>query len=120
VRDFLETWIFTDRFDAFLDDLALARLQNELAVNPQRGPVIPACGGLRKVRAADRHRGKGKRGGARVIYLDIPEAGCIALVAIYGKDEKEDLTGDDRKSFTGLAGLIRAEALASVRRGRRR
>jgi hypothetical protein len=37
-------------------------------LNPEAGDVIPGTGGLRKLRFADERRGKGKRGGLRVIY----------------------------------------------------
>jgi hypothetical protein len=37
-------------------------------LNPDTGDVIPGTGGLRKLRFADERRGKGKRGGLRVIY----------------------------------------------------
>jgi mRNA-degrading endonuclease RelE of RelBE toxin-antitoxin system len=37
-------------------------------LNPEAGDTIPGTGGLRKVRFADERRGKGKRGGLRVIY----------------------------------------------------
>ena len=64
-------------------------------------------------------RGKGKRGGARVIYLDIPEADRIDLVAIYGKNEKDDLTGRQKKVLAALARQAKAEAVAAARRARR-
>jgi hypothetical protein len=43
-------------------------LQQELMRNPEAGEIIQETGGLRKMRFADRRRGKGKRGGLRVIY----------------------------------------------------
>ena len=36
--------------------------------NPEAGDVIEGTGGLRKIRYTDEKRGKGKRGGLRVIY----------------------------------------------------
>lgn len=57
------------RFRAdYLDDEGLRSLQNALLANPDGGDVIEGTGGLRKLRHADRRRGKGKRGGLRVIY----------------------------------------------------
>ena len=82
---------------------------------------MPGCGGLRKVRVEDQSRGKGKRGGARVVYLDIPQAERIDLVTIYGKDEQDDLTPRQKKQFANLARQARTEALAAFRtRVRRR
>jgi len=52
----------------YLDDEAFAELQQALMKNPEAGKVIKGTGGLRKMRFADARRGKGKRGGLRVIY----------------------------------------------------
>ena len=68
----------------------------------------------------DESRGKSKRGGARVIYLDIPEAERLDLITIYGKDEKDDLTPEERRLFAALAKQAKAEAIASVQNRRRR
>ena len=46
------------------DDLAV--VVSFLAANPQSGDIIPGTGGVRKVRVPV--QGRGKRGGARVIY----------------------------------------------------
>ena len=63
---FVEITGFTDSVPQFLLDKAYAALQQVLMANPDAGDVMPGCGGLRKVRTADRSRGKGTRGGARV------------------------------------------------------
>ena len=39
----------------------------------------------------------GKRGGSRVIYYHFTAASQIALLLIYPKNEKDDLTADERK-----------------------
>ena len=52
----------------YLDDAVFAELQRALMQNPEAGEVIEGTGGLRKMRFADARRGKGKRGGLRVIY----------------------------------------------------
>src|ERR1700722_10709818 len=52
-----------------------------LANNPLSGDVIPGTGGLRKVRWS--RPGMGKRGGARVIYYNVLDDGCIWLLIIY-------------------------------------
>lgn len=120
MRTFIETRAFTNRLPDFLGDEAFRRFQNELAVNPRKGPVMPGCGGLRKVRVEDESRGKGKRGGARVVYLDIPEAERIDLVTIYGKNEQDDLDAGQKKLLARLARQARIQALAAFRsRGRR-
>lgn len=52
----------------YLDDQGFCDFQNLLMKNPESGDVIEGTGGLRKIRFADAKRGKGKRGGLRVIY----------------------------------------------------
>jgi hypothetical protein len=78
--------------------------------DPDRGEVMPGCGGLRKARFAEQRRGKGKRGGVRVIYLHIPEADRIDMLTIYSKGEKEDLSEDEKKTLRALAAHAREEA----------
>lgn len=41
--------------------------------------------------------GHGERGGSRVIYYHFTAASQIALVLIYPKNEKDDLTADEQK-----------------------
>jgi len=55
------------------------------------------------LRIEDPKRQKGKRGGARVIYLHIPEAGHFLMLDIYGKDEKDDLSFSEKKDLRELA-----------------
>lgn len=72
-----------------------------VAYEPACGDLIPGSGGLRKVRVGT--KGRGKRGGARVIYYfydtDVP----ILLLALYAKNEKGDLTAAERREFGELA-----------------
>ncbi|WP_165229649.1 hypothetical protein [Aquisphaera insulae] len=51
----------------------------------------------------DPGRGKGRRGGIRVIYLHVPQANVIFLMDIYDKGEQEDLSADDKASLRALA-----------------
>jgi hypothetical protein len=83
----------------YLDDEAFSRLQNELMKNPAAGDVIEGTGGLRKLRFADRRRGKGKRGGLRVIYYWWDAGTQFWLYTLYGKDEMADLTAKQRRDF---------------------
>jgi hypothetical protein len=63
---FRETRNFTAILEEyFSSDDEYRALQNFLMVNPERGPIIPGTGHLRKLRRADARRGKGKRGGLR-------------------------------------------------------
>lgn len=66
-----------------------------IAANPLAGDVIPGADGARKVRWAV--QGRGKRGGARVIYFNITEDGLLVLVAVYTKAERENMPASDIK-----------------------
>ena len=67
-----------------------AALIDYLACNPTAGDLIPETGGVRKLRWA--LEGRGKRGGARVIYyFHSPRLPLFAL-DVYAKNEKGDLS----------------------------
>ena len=80
---------------------------------------MPGCGGFRKYRFSDPSRGKGRRGGLRLIYLYIPEAFRVDFVDVYGKDEKDDLTPQEKKLLAGLAARMRQEAIDAFTHRRR-
>jgi hypothetical protein len=84
-------------------------LQNALINNPECGVVIPGTGGLRKVRWPDPRRGKGKRGGLRVIYLHVPAARLIYFFDVYDKDEAEDISPAHKRVLSQLAVELRTE-----------
>lgn len=74
--------------------------------NPTAGEVIEGTGGLRKIRFADKRRGKGKRGGLRVVYYWWEPGMQFWLYTLYDKDEMPDLTPQQRKT---LKAMIKAE-----------
>lgn len=84
---------YTVRFDrsaASLFTMAdLISLEDLLTENPEVGDVIPGGHGLRKVRV--RAQGRGKQGGARVIYIR-KVSSMIVLADCYSKKAKENLT----------------------------
>lgn len=87
----------------------LEAIQAALRRNPEAGRVIPGTDGLRKARIGG--RGKGKRGGYRVIYLDLRTCGVIYLLDIYAKNEKDDLSSEEKAILKRTAELIKREAL---------
>ncbi len=111
---FVETLAFSARWHRRQDDEALRALQNELMADPKRGDSMPGCGILRKIRFGDASRGKGKRGGVRVIYVYTPEANQVDLITVYGKDEADDLTRDEVMELCDLARVLRTEAAAKA------
>ena len=80
----------------YLTDEAYRGLQNEMLKDPEAGDVITGTGGLRKLRYGDATRGKGKRGGLRVIYYWWDPKKQFWLFTIYDKDELSDLSPKEK------------------------
>ncbi len=85
-----------------------AKSEAEIVARPDAGPLIAGTGGARKARTA--MRGRGKRGGGRVIYYYYPSAPLVALLDIYAKGEKEDLTHADKQDIRAAIQEIRDAA----------
>lgn len=93
---FVELPAFSRYRADYLDDEGFRALQNELVESPEKGDVIEGTGGLRKLRRPDQRRGKGKRGGLRVIYFWWEAGRQFWLFTIYNKDEMEDLSAKEK------------------------
>lgn len=89
----------TFRRDHWTDE-DLRAFQCFLLVSPNAGDLIPGGAGLRKVRWSA--QGRGKRGGARVIYYWHAAKHHVYLIYGYVKSEREDLTKSQIKVLTGL------------------
>jgi mRNA-degrading endonuclease RelE of RelBE toxin-antitoxin system len=70
--EFIEAPAFTRYLSEYLPDDEYRRLQLLLMVNSERGDLMPGTGGFRKLRWTDPNRGKGRRGGLRIIYYFFP------------------------------------------------
>ncbi|MFE8646882.1 DNA-binding protein [Sphingomonas sp. NCPPB 2930] len=78
-RQVADVWTEADRLDFIA----------HIAANPEVGVVIPGADGARKIRWTV--AGKGKRGGARVIYFNLSGDEVVLLVAIYTKAERDNI-----------------------------
>jgi len=101
---FIETPVFTKDVRECLSDEEYRGLQLALLLRPEQGSVIRGSGGLRKVRW--KAKGRGKRGGIRVIYYWIKPEDTIYMLMLYDKTHQEDLTPAQAKI---LARLVREE-----------
>ena len=109
-RTFIEVPTFTRKWHELgLTDNNLRDLQNILLNDPKYGDNIQRTGGLRKIRVPMENKGKGKRGGARVLYIDIEMKEKIYFINVYIKDEKSDLTPDEKKAFKAVIKVLKEE-----------
>ena len=97
---FVELTPFIQFRERHWSDEELRSLQGFLLVRPDAGDVIPGASGLRKLRWSV--RGRGKRGGARVIYYRHVARECIYLIYGYRKTVREDLTREQLKTLVRL------------------
>ena len=77
-----------------------------LASDPEAGDVVPGTGGVRKLRVAA--SGRGKSGGARVIYYYLDEDTPVFAIAVYAKNEADDLSPEGKRQATLLVQSIKA------------
>ncbi len=99
--EFIEAPAFTRYLPEYLDEDEYRQLQTALTNNPEFVDVMPGTGGFRKLRWADARRGKGRRGGLRIIYYYFLLDQQIWLMTLYYKSEAEDLTPNEKKTLKG-------------------
>lgn len=95
-------------FDGFADDAADAGMTDGeieslvlfLSENPTAGVEISGTGGCRKFRVAG--RGKGKRGGRRVVTFYSGTRIPVFLLTVFAKGEKDDLTKAERNALKAI------------------
>ncbi len=97
--------MFTRQADKLFDEEEKRQLVNALAENPRAGVLIPGGGGVRKLRFAA--SGRGKRGGARVIYYFVDEDMPVYALLVYPKGTKTDLTPEEKQTVRALAAELR-------------
>jgi mRNA-degrading endonuclease RelE of RelBE toxin-antitoxin system len=113
---FVEAPAFMRFRDEYLDDDGFAELQRYLAKNPEAGDMVPGAGGIRKLRWKDSSRGKGRRGGLRVVYYCFLSEQEIWLLTLYGKNEAVDLTKDQKDQLRRALEAERASRKARSRK----
>lgn len=96
---FFETPLFSRQLPDYLSDESYRELQRTLLENPELGNVMPGTGGFRKVRWEDLRRGKGKRGGLRIIYYYLTADNQIWFFTLYDKGEITDLSPSEKKAL---------------------
>lgn len=100
---FVETKVFSRVIADLITDDEYRALQTALITRPHLGAVIPNGGGVRKVRWSI--PGRGKRGGARVIYFWEAEPEVFFMLYAYPKNERDDLSPAQLRALRRLAEL---------------
>lgn len=101
-----ETPIFTRQTEKLFSDEEKRELIDFLAESPLAGDEIPGTGGVRKVRFAA--SGRGKRGGARVIYYYLDETMPLYALLAYAKNAQDNLTPDEKRVVSALVVALKA------------
>jgi hypothetical protein len=100
----IETPEFIARVRKLMSDEEREELIGYLSRNPTAGVIVPGAGGIRKLRWA--LEGRGKRGGARIIYffhsVDVP---LFALTA-FAKNDRSNLTQEERNDYRRMVKLL--------------
>ena len=79
-------------------------LVDYLARHPTAGDLVPGAGGIRKLRWGV--QGRGKRGGARVIYFYANPGWPVFAITAYAKNVRENLTQADCNDYRRLTKLL--------------
>jgi hypothetical protein len=103
----VDTPFFLRKAAKILSDEERAELVRTVAVDPEAGEIIPDTGGVRKVRWA--LPGRGKSGGARVVYYFHSERMPVVLLSIYAKNAKVNLSAADCNALKALVPVLVAE-----------
>lgn len=112
-REFIYLNNFTKKWnDCELTDNELQELETHLLKNPDSGDTMKGTGGLRKVRWALPH--KGKRGSIRVLYIDIVIAEKIYMIDLFTKNEKDNLTDNEKNEVKKLVKTLIDEEMKRI------
>jgi hypothetical protein len=94
--------VFTRQVVELMADDEYSELQAALVLQPQLGDLIPGTSGLRKVRWTEQARGRGKRGGVRVIYYWHRTGSLIYMLLAYSKKQRDDLSTEQKRVLKKL------------------
>ncbi len=89
-----------------LHDADLRALHPAILSGPERHPVVPGTGGLRRRRFARPGERRGKSGAYRVCYAAYLHEGIVVLAMVYGKNEQADLTETQRKDIAAALRIL--------------
>jgi len=107
-RAFVYLKKFDDKWNELkLTDDDLIPLEEYLSKNPDAGDVVQGTNGIRKLRWALQN--KGKRGGIRVLYVDIVISEKIYMLDLFPKSEKENISNEEKSELKKLVSKLKKE-----------
>lgn len=96
---------YIKRAASLLSEEERGNIIDYLSENPKAGDLITGTGGIRKLRW--RAKGKGKSGGARLIYFYHNKSIPLFMLTVFGKGEKENISKSDCNNLTKLTLLLK-------------
>lgn len=100
----VETAAFAARAKSRMSEDERQAAIDMIATDPECGDLVAHGGGIRKVRIAI--GGRGKRGGARIIYYYHERTVPVFLLTIFAKNEQDDLSDRERNRLAAAAKQI--------------
>ena len=107
-----KVFVYAPYYEKCLDSMGLTdedarQIENAILENPKIGDVIQGTGGLRKFRIPI--NGQGKRGGARVLYVNFVMFDKVYLIAAYNKNEKDNISEKEKASIKKALDMFEKE-----------
>ncbi len=102
-----ETGTYLARAGKVLSEVEQHAVAQMIARDPSCGVVMEGTGGVRKIRLAI--GGRGKSGGARVIYHFHSEGMPVYLLTVFAKSEKANLTPAERNALARLVETLKRD-----------
>jgi hypothetical protein len=100
----VETEPYLARAGRLMSEEERAAVVDMVTADPQGGVLIPGTGGLRKLRIP--LRGRGKRGGGRLVYWYHSEGYPAVMLFVFAKNEAGDLSSDQRRRLAAIGEAI--------------
>jgi hypothetical protein len=100
----IETKPYLAAAERLMSEAERAAVVDTIAAEPEAGALVRGTGGLRKMRI--KLKGRGKRGGGRVIYWYHSEGSPAVLLAAFAKNEASDLSAARWKLLERIAAEV--------------
>ena len=101
----IETELYLSQAKRLMSEEERDHVVDTIPANPAGGVVIKGTNGLRKLRI--RLRGRGKRGGGRVVYWFHSKCYPAMLMFVFAKNASQNLSSAERKALIrAIDGLV--------------